>query len=127
MDAKREMDIMGVQLILSVGMVARLFAHAKPPLTGTAPILYLSAKPMGQIIDKVDSSDLHNLSLTNHGFHIGVQTMRWRHAHLVGRPHHMSTLIRHMLEIGQHAKSVVKLELIEYGPFRSFPSLHLSS
>lgn len=60
----------------------------------------------------VDSSDLHSLNLTNKTFHFAIQQQRWTHARLVGRPQHMSNMIRYLLKMAQDPNSLVALKRI---------------
>lgn len=124
MDANLTTCILGVPLTLSSSMAAQLVGRPKSPTTpmhNTTSIHSLSTELLFNIVDEVDSSDLHSLNLTSKTFHFAIQQQRWTHARLVGRPQHMSTLIGDVLEVAQGPNSLVNLKRIKYGPFHCLP------
>ncbi|ROW08806.1 hypothetical protein VMCG_02707 [Cytospora schulzeri] len=116
MVAYNRVSILGVPNTLSSGMAAQLIGDTESPTTPICTkrsIHSLSTELLFNIVDQVDSYDLHSLNLTSKTFHLAIRQQRWTHARLVGRPQHMSNMIQHLLQMVQDPNSLVNLKNIK--------------
>lgn len=119
MEGNGTIPIMGVPLTLSTGMATQSIGDTAPPAPivsdrSTTSVQDFSTEIVFRIVDFVDSPDLHSLNLTNKTFHFAIQQRRWTHARLVGRPQHMSNMIRYLLKMDQDPNGLVGLKKIKY-------------